>query len=70
MTKGTTSPDAAATAPPAAGPTSAPLAQAAFINPKAIPCGRPTRSAPSAISANAGVNRTPNEPPAAMTSGT
>ena len=41
MRNGTTSPDAAASAPPAAGPTSAPIAQAAFIRPKAIPCGEP-----------------------------
>ena len=38
---GTTSPVAAATAPPAAGPISAPIAHAAFIRPKAMPCGRP-----------------------------
>ena len=56
-TNGTVSLVAAAIAPAAAGPTIAPLAHATFMNPKAIPCGSSASSAPSAISANAGVKR-------------
>jgi len=70
MRNGAMSPDTAAIAPPAAGPTSAPSAHAAFINPNAIPCGSPLRSAPFAMRTNAGVKRTPYAAPAATISGT
>jgi hypothetical protein len=52
------------------GDGSSRIAQAAFIKPKAIPWGRPLRSAPSAIKANAGVKRTPYAPDATIRSGT
>src|SRR5262249_12281222 len=58
-TNGIQSPVAAAIAPPAAGPTSAPVAQAAVMKPKAMPCARRAGSAPSASSANAGVKSAP-----------
>ena len=59
-TNGIQSPVALAIAPAAAGPTNAPTAQAALMKPNAMPCGRATFSAPSAIKANAGVKSMPN----------
>ena len=67
---GIQSPVALAIAPPAAGPTTAPTAQAAFMNPNAMPCASRDCSAPSAISANAGVKSTPYAIAASTISGT
>jgi hypothetical protein len=66
---GIQSPVAFAIAPPAEGPATAPVAHAALIKPNAIPCARPVFSAPSAISAKAGVKRTPYEIAASTISG-
>src|SRR5437868_6173656 len=67
---GIQSPVPLAIAPPAAGPMTAPSAHAAFMKPNAIPCASLDCSAPSAISANAGVKRTPYALAAITTSGT
>src|SRR5207244_13648725 len=69
-TNGIASPPSPAIAPPPAGPTTAPIAPAAFITPNPRPCPRPLSAAPSAISAIAGVKSAPYARLARRTGGT